>query len=338
MILSKRKRKILRAVVRSYIRSAEPIGSRTIARHYFADLSPATIRNEMADLEDMGYLEQPHTSAGRIPSQQGYRFYVDSLMEVMPLSKEEVLSIEKTLYQARVEDIEKLMREISRILSFVTRYTSFVMGPVIKKTVIKQFKILPLEEGRGLAVLLTDTGLVKHKVIRLPRSLHKLELEKVVRYLDSSFSGLTIDSITSSFLKNIKLNLLNQVEILDETLHLIEDINAMEGGNLFLGGTANILSQPEFRDMDRVKSLLAFFEEKTLLGHLLGNIYPEGIEVRIGNENKLVEIKDCSLVVATYRIDEKTVGTIGVLGPTRMEYARVIAMLGHMVKKLDDLV
>ncbi len=337
MTLSKRKRKILRAIVRSYIRSAEPIGSRTIARHYLVGLSPATIRNEMADLEDMGYLEQPHTSAGRIPSQQGYRFYVDSLMEVIPLSKEDVLSIEKTLYQARVEDIEKLMREISRILSSITRYTSFVMGPVIKKTVIKQFKILPLEEGRGLVVLLTDTGLVKHKVIRLPRSLPKQELEKVVSCLNASFSGLTIDSINTSFLTEVKFNLLNQVEILDETFHLIKDINAMEEVNLFLGGTANILSQPEFRDIDRVRSLLALFEEKTLLGRLLGSIYPEGIEVHIGDENKLVEIKDCSLVVATYRIDEKTVGTIGVLGPTRMEYARVIAMLEYLVEKLENL-
>ncbi len=338
MALSDRKKKILRAIIHDYIHTAEPVGSRTISRRHSLNLSPATIRNEMSDLEEMGYLEQPYTSAGRIPSQQGYRFYVDTLMETVSLNKEEVLAIERTLQKAKLKDLDKFIQQISRILSSVTQYPSLVLGPAYNKNAFKQLKIIPMDEGEALAVLVTNTGFIKHNIIQLPGSLSERELNKIVAYLNSRFLNLSIDTITSALLKEVKLDLINHIEILNETLRLIEGVSSPEDGKLFLCGATNILNQPEFRDVNRVKSLLDLFEEETLLGHLLGNSSTEGgIEVKIGEENKLEEIKDCSLVIATYKLDGKILGTVGVLGPTRMEYARVIAMVSHLVKTMNDL-
>ncbi len=337
MALSERKKRILQAVIRDYIHSAEPVGSRTIARRYSLGLSPATIRNEMADLEESGYLEQPHTSAGRIPSQLGYRFYVDTLMEKVFLTKEEVTAIEKTLQERKEKEIDKFIQQISRVLSSITNYTSLVFGPVIKRSAFKQLKVLPLEAGQGLAILITDTGFIKHKAIQIPASLGEEELERMVAYLNHRFSGHTIDTITTSLLKEVKRDLINNVGLLNETLNLIEDASRSEDGKLFLGGATNILNQPEFRDVNKVKSLLNLFEEEALLGSLLGNASPQGIEVRIGEENKLEEFKDCSIVVTTYRIVGRNLGTIGVLGPTRMEYARVIALVEHLVVRLNSI-
>lgn len=337
MALSERKKRILQAIVRDYICSAEPVGSRTIARRYSLGLSPATIRNEMADLEETGYLEQPHTSAGRIPSQLGYRFYVDSLMEKVFLTKEEVMAIEKTLQEVKIKEIDKFIQQISRVISSVTNYTSLVFGPMIRRSAFKQLKVLPLEAGEGLAILITDTGFIKHKVIKLPPSLQEKELERMVAFINHRFAGLTIDTITTSLLKEVKRDLINNVGLLNETLNLIEDASRSEEGKLFLGGTTNILNQPEFRDVNKAKSLLSLFEEEELLGTLLGGASPKGIEVRIGEENKLEEFKDCSLVVTTYKLVGNTIGTIGVLGPTRMEYARVIALVEHLVVRLNNI-
>lgn len=337
MALSERKKKILQAVIRDYIHSAEPVGSRTIARRYSLGLSPATIRNEMADLEESGYLEQPHTSAGRIPSQKGYRFYVDTLMEKVLLAKEEVMAIEKIMQERKEKEIEQFIQQISRVLSSVTNYTSLVFGPIIKKSAFKQLKVLPLEPGQGLAILIMDSGFIKHKAIPLSPSLKTRELERMVAYLNHKFHGHTMDTITSSLLKEAKRDLIENVGLLNETLNLMEDAGRSEEGKLFLGGTTNILNQPEFRDVNKVKSLLTLFEEETLLGSLLGSATPQGIEVRIGEENKLEEFKDCSMVVTTYRLVGKNLGTIGILGPVRMEYARVIALVEHLVFRLNNM-
>ncbi len=336
MALSERKKRILQAVVRDYIHSAEPVGSRTIARRYSLGLSPATIRNEMADLEESGYLEQPHTSAGRIPSQMGYRFYVDSLMEKVFISTEEVMAIEKILHERKEKEIEQFIQQISRVLSSITNYTSLVFGPIIKKSAFKQLKVLPLEPGVGLAILITDTGFIKHKAIQIPMGLDEKELEKMVAYINRRFYGLTMDTITSSLLKEVKGDLIKNVGLLNETLNLIEDAGRSQEGKLFLGGTTNILNQPEFRDVNRIKSLLALLEEEALLGSLLGSASPQGIEVRIGEENKLEEFKDLSMVVTTYKVVGRNIGTIGILGPIRMEYARVITLVEHLVLRLNS--
>ncbi|HHX77151.1 MAG TPA: heat-inducible transcription repressor HrcA [Firmicutes bacterium] len=341
MTLSERKKRILQVIVHDYISSAEPVGSRTISRRYKLSLSPATIRNEMADLEDLGYLEQPHTSAGRIPSQRGYRFYVDSLMEKPVLKKEEIAAIERIIQQAKEQakrkDIDKLITQVSRTLSSLTRYTSLIVGPKYKESAIKQLKILPLDQDQGLIVLVTDTGFVKHRVIKLPLNLNKEELEQIVSYLNFRFSGLTIDKITARLLREVRTDLIKHMDILKETLNLIEETSGNQDARLFLGGTTNILNQPEFRDIQKVKNLLELFEEGSLLSGFLGNINPEGIAVLIGEENKLDEIRDCSLIITAYRLGDKKEGTIGILGPTRMEYARVIAMLNCLVTKLDDI-
>ncbi len=336
MALSERKKRILQAVVRDYIHSAEPVGSRTIARRYSLGLSPATIRNEMADLEESGYLEQPHTSAGRVPSQRGYRFYVDSLMETVALGKDEVAAVEKILKERREKEIEQFIQQISRVLSSITNYTSLVFGPIIRKSAFKQLKVLSLEPGHGLAILITDTGFVKHKSISLPLALEERELERMVAYLNHKFYGLTMDTITSSLLKEVKSDLINNVGLLNETLNLIEDAGRSEDGKLFLGGTTNILNQPEFRDVNKVRSLLTLFEEEALLESLLGSASPTGIEVRIGEENKLEEFKDLSMVVTTYQVVGRNMGTIGILGPIRMEYARVITLVEYLVLRLNS--
>lgn len=339
MGLSARKRHILQAVVTDYIKSAQPVGSRTVSRRYKIGLSPATIRNEMADLEESGYLMQPHTSAGRIPSQKGYRYYVDQLMEAPDLEDEEKAEIKQVFQFRKLQEIEEIILHTSRLLSLLTNYTSLILGPQLKKSSFKKLQIMPLDNQRGLLILVTDTGFVKNNVIALPQTLSGSELNRIVSYLNRRLKGLTIDKITSRLIGELRRDLYHHVTFLEETFTLLEDSLAEDERRVFLGGTTNILSQPEFGDIEKIRSLLSLFEQHALLATILSRPVAgiEGITIKIGKENILEEVQECSLVLASYSFGKEVMGTIGILGPTRMDYAKTIAVVQQVVIQLNRL-
>ncbi len=339
MGLSARKMEILRAVVTDYVKTAQPVGSRTIARRYKMGFSPATIRNEMADLEEMGYLLQPHTSAGRIPSQKGYRYYVDELMQEIQLDDDEKKSIHGIFSYEKIREVEDIIRQASKLVSSLTNYTSLILGPRLKKSAFKQLQIMPIDRQRGLLVLVADTGVIKNKVINLPQALSQGELDRIVTYLNRRLEGLTIDRITARLIRELRRDLYYHINFLEATFTLLEESLAEDESRVFLGGTTNIFNQPEFGNIEKVKSLLMLFEQHSLLANLLSRPLTgvDGITIKIGRENILEEVQECSLVMTTYCLGKEVVGTIGILGPTRMEYSRVVAVLQQVVGQFERL-
>lgn len=335
--LNERKKRILHAVVSSHIQTADPVGSRTVARSYRIGLSSATIRNEMADLEEMGYLEQPHTSAGRVPSQKGYRYYVDHLMVEGRLGDAEELSISRSLSLEKMREIEQIIANAVRVLSAVTNQTSLIMGPQFQKSTFRQLRILPLDENRGLVVLITDSGFIKNKVIELKHSLSPAELHQVVSYLNQKLYGLTIDQVTTSLINELKRDLFRRLEILEQAFILLEEsLREEQQARVFLGGTTNILNQPEFKSVDKIHRMLSLFEQESLLFEILEKgLSEDGIVVRIGTENEYEGIQECSLITAAYKINQRVLGAVGVLGPTRMDYRWIISVLGCLVDQLN---
>ncbi len=337
MGISERKQKILHAVVTDYIQTAEPVGSRTISRRYRLDLSAATIRNEMADLEEMGYLSQPHTSAGRIPSQSGYRFYVDNLMDQAELTAQEEDYIRRLFLQLdKMREIDQIIQYTAKILSQLTNYTSLVLGPQFRRSAFKQLRLIPLDDNKALVVLITDTGFIRNNLIDLPQALNQEELGRIISCLNEQLAGLTIEGLTAARLRQLRGTLYNRLDILEQTLNMLEEIRAESESRVYLGGTSNILNQPEFQDLAKVRRLLSLFEEGKRLNFLLETPV-EGVNIRIGTENNLREMSECSLVTATYLLHGRPVGAVGVLGPTRMEYARVVAIIEKITSRLNDL-
>lgn len=335
--LSERKQEILRSVVINYVKTAEPVGSRTVARTYRMGLSSATIRNEMADLEELGYLAQPHTSAGRIPSQLGYRYYVDNLMDPSDLSDDDERAISSSLSTEKMREIEQIINNSARVLSAATNQTSMIMGPQFRKSAFHQLRILPLDEKRGLVVLITDTGFIKNKVIDLQQQLSQSELHQVVAYLNQKLYGLTIDQVTTSLINELKRDLFRRLEILEQAFILLEEsLKEEKQIRVFLGGTTNILNQPEFKDVDKIRRMLNLFEQEPLLFKILEDTSSDDdIVVRIGAENECEDIQECTLITGTYKIHDKPLGTVGVLGPTRMDYSHVISVMRRLVNYLN---
>jgi heat-inducible transcriptional repressor len=335
--LNDRKQKILHAVVTDYIQTAEPVGSRTISRRYRMDLSAATIRNEMADLEELGFLVQPHTSAGRIPSQQGYRFYVDALMDATSLTQQEEGYLSGVFTQLqKMREIEQIIQQTAKAISAITKYTSMVLGPQFQRSAFKQMRLIPLDREKALVVLLTDTGYIRNKMIDLPKALSHEELEKIIGYLNEQLAGQTLSGLSAAQLQKMRSDLYARIDLLNHMLQLLEESSAESDGRVFLGGTSNILNQPEFKDVEKVKHLLSLFEEGERLSFVLETSL-DGVSIRIGTENLITEMSDCSLVTASYQLHDRPVGAIGVLGPTRMEYAKVIAVIEHIAAQLNHV-
>lgn len=336
-MLDARKRKILQAIINDYISTAEPIGSRTIARKYDLGVSSATIRNEMADLELLGYIEQLHTSSGRIPSAKGYRFYVDSLVSPEPMSENEITLINHW-YAAKARRIEEVFQATAKILSRMTHNISLVLAPQFSQCVFKYLQFLPLDERRVILIIVTDTGFVENKIIDLPEDTSFEDLQRIAVGINSRLSGLPFDKIKSSILREIRDDIIIDTHLFDATVEIVQQALSLEKSKrVYLGGTTQMLSQPEFRDVGKVKELLAMLEQERLLCDILHMQEHDGVIVTIGQENKYSGIQDCSMVQATYRIDGQVVGTVAVLGPTRMEYGRIIALLEFMHSHLGEV-
>ncbi|MDI3257340.1 MAG: heat-inducible transcriptional repressor HrcA [Kyrpidia sp.] len=335
-MLTERQQLILRLVVDDYIRSAEPVGSRTISKRMEAHLSPATIRNEMSDLEEMGYLEQPHTSAGRIPSQKGYRFYVDHLLQPSFLSPREIAQIRR-LFRERLDAMEHVVKQTAGILSTLTNYTAFVLGPMGEEAKLRHIQVVPLGEWAAVAILVTDSGHVEKKTVILPDPADLAEIQQLVDLLNDRLVGASISELKEKLEQQIGLELRRHVDRYERVLNLIDELTAPTEEWVYVGGTTKILEQPEFRDLEKLKPLLVMLEDANGVAQLVGPPMRQGVQVRIGYENELSAAQECSVATATYRIHGGQVGIIGVVGPTRMEYGRVIGVLHYLSHVLTDL-
>lgn len=333
MALTERQRKILQAIVEDYVATAEPVGSRTIARKYGLGVSPATIRNDMADLEEIGLLEQPYTSAGRIPSDQGYRYYVDQLMEKGTLSRSEQGYVLQRLHQrARVAEIAE---GVTRVLAEVTHLTSLFLGPIWGGSVLQQVRLLPLSEDQALLVIFTSMGAIEHALIDLVPPVSTSELDKVSAIINNKLSGRTLDDVNRVTWQEIGSELARHRQLANTILEAVDEVLKSDvGRRVYLGGTLNIIEQPEFRDGERLRSMLSVLEREDLLYEVLTANIDENIggniEVTIGSENRHASMQECSLVTATYRVEGKVIGTIGILGPTRMQYARAVRAVEYV--------
>jgi heat-inducible transcriptional repressor len=335
--LDERKKRILKVVTDDYIASAEPVGSRTIARRYDLGLSPATIRNEMADLEEGGYLEQPHTSAGRVPSEKGYRYYVDALMSMHQLDEREVERIYKELEKYHNE-IETVIHQTSKILTQFTQYPSMALGPQIQSAIFRHIQLVKLSGSTILVILVTDTGYVENKVIEFKNEITETELDRISNLFNQKLRGMNLKDIESNVIKELRSEMLFQDQFFNEAVKvLIKSIAKHSQERVFMDGATKILEQPEFADVIKFKPLLKALEEEECLYRLLANNVEKGAKVKIGRENENYGIQDCSVVTAGYEIAGRTVGVIGVLGPTRMEYAKVLPMVEYTAKILSDL-
>ena len=334
--LDNRKKRILQAIIKDYIFTAEPVGSRTIARKYGMGVSPATIRNEMADLEEMGFLEQPHTSAGRIPSERGYRYYVDCLMQKEKLSFDEEDLIQRE-YRSKIDDVGQVIHVTGQLLSQLTSYTAVVQKPKIGFSSFKNIQLLGMDKERAMLVAVMDNGIVQHRMIEVPGSITGNDLAAISAVLNAKLSGFTMESIKNTLIKEIYIELASYRRTLDLVLDVLRYSLASDNDDkIYLGGLFNILNQPEFQNVEKLKTLLGLLEQEDLLSNLMAaDLSNSGVTVRIGGEISYQGMQDCSMVMAIYGVKGQPIGSLGVLGPTRMDYSKVISVVEYMTRKLS---
>lgn len=336
MNLGDRKRLILQAIIEDYINTAEPVGSRTISKKYLTGTSPATIRNEMADLEEMGYIEQPHTSAGRIPSDKGYRLYVDNMMaqQSVNMMQDELI---KKQFTDTLGEIDRLIKHASKLLSQMTQYTSIITTPQVKKTLLKHIQLIKVDATTVLAIIITDAGIVKNSVLRLFGDIANDALAKISGMLNEKLTGMCVEDIAGFAIQDMAQGSSEYREILDKILpELIQTLIYSDTSEIYHDGAANILNLPEFNDISKARSFLNTLEEKELLLDIMKDTR-ENVSVSIGSENKHEQLQNCSLITATYKLNGKVIGSIGVIGPTRMEYSKVISAVDCMTNNLSEI-
>lgn len=337
MVLNERKIKILQAIIDDYIQTAEPVGSRTIAKKYDLGISSATIRNEMSDLEDLGFIVQPHLSAGRIPSDKGYRLYVDKLMQYKQLEDYKIKMLEEIIENG-INKIDYLMAETAKALSILTNYTSIVCKPNASRTKIKHVQLVPLDENSIIFVSATDTNVVQHHILKVLSVPDENVLMKLSGVLNQNLVGLSLEDITLPIINRLKQQMGNYNEILNPILDSItEAVSKADDMEIKLSGTKNILEFPEFNDISKAKILFKTLEEKDTLNEIVNKEGIGKIQISIGDENSIDEIKECSIIKTTYAIGDKEIGTIGILGPTRMDYAQVVSILTYISKNIDEV-
>ena len=336
-MLDERKQRILQAVIQDYISSAEPVGSRTLARKYDLGVSPATIRNEMADLEMLGYLEHIHTSSGRVPSSKGYRLYVDSLLPVQPMTDAEKAMIDKW-YKAKVQQLDQVFQETAKIISKLTRNVSLVLAPQISKAAFRCMQFLPLDDHRVIAVLMTDAGFVENRIMEMPAGSSFEDFQRMAKVINGCLAGHTLGAIQNGSLKKIEAEI-GDNGLYESAMTLIDKaLNSQRKERLYLGGTTEMMEQPEFHNVDKVKELLIMLEKDQLMKDILKAHLGDGLTVTIGQENEYSGIKDCSIITATYHLDGELLGSMAVLGPTRMEYGRTMSLLNYMHHNLTEVI
>lgn len=339
MELSERKKQILKIVVEDYIHTAEPVGSKSIAAEMGGNVSSATIRNELADLVEQGYLEQPHTSAGRVPSPKGYRLYVNELMEEQRLSLEETRQINDALH-LKMKELDKVIDQAGRMVSQLTNYPAFALAGGAHRTTIRRFDLIFVDESSFIAVVMTDNHVVKNKLIRVPGELSEPQLQLLTTLLNASFVGKTQDELTPELMRIAEHAAGNSGGLISLVVSFgMEVLDDMENSPVYTAGANHILNHPEYKDVDKAQKLMTYLnEDQSLVQSLaLSNMSGDNTRILIGPENVADELKDTSVVLASYDIGDGLRGVIGVVGPTRMDYAKVAAKLSYVADGLSKL-
>ena len=358
MEMNERKMKILKAVIQNYLDTGEPVGSRTISKYTDLQLSPATIRNEMSDLEEMGYIIQPHTSAGRIPSDAGYRLYVDDMMSEKEQNitnrenevavKEQELSSMKDMLGEKVEKVEELLQNVAKVLAKDTNYATMVTTPKVTGNKLKFVQLSQLEANKILAVIVMEGNLIRNKVITVSEDLSQENLLKLNILINTTLTGLTLEQMNLSIVSKMENQAGEHINLVKEVLDAIVDtISSADDLKIYTSGATNIFKYPELSDSTKASELIYALEEKQSLSDLVvddDNSVDEqdsssnnGIQVYIGNETPIESMKDCSVVTATYELQDGMKGTIGIIGPKRMDYEKVVETLKNMRTQLDDV-
>lgn len=338
MQLDDRKWKILQAIIRNYLETGEPVGSRTISKYTDLNLSSATIRNEMSDLEELGYIIQPHTSAGRIPSDKGYRVYVDSLMA----DKEQEVENMKEILLDKADKMELLLQQVAKMLAQNTNYATMITTPQYRHRKVKFVQLSEVDEEQILLVIVLEGNIAKNKFITSTQIIEKEMILKLNILLNTFLQGLDITDINLSVIQKMKEQAGSYGSLVSDILDAVaEAINEEDDLEIYTSGATNILKYPELSDTKKASELLSTFEEKKLLTDLISDKREEkdnrGIQVYIGDETPVESMKDCSVVTATYEIEEGVYGKVGIIGPKRMDYERVVGTLQNMMSQLDDI-
>ena len=351
MGLDDRKKKILNAVIKNYLETGEPVGSRTISKYTDLKLSSATIRNEMADLEELGYIVQPHTSAGRIPTDKGYRLYVDDMMDQrsnelsereseVETREKEVVSMRDALNE-KVDRVEELLQNVAKVLAKDTNYATMVTAPQVKGNKLKFIQLSNLDPKKILAVIVMEGNIIRNKVITISEEISPENILKLNILLNTSLNGLTLEQMNLSIINKMETQANEHAQLIKEVLDaIVETISNADELQIYTSGATNIFKYPELSDTGKASELICTLEEKQSLTDLVSKEFTSddhGIQVYIGNETPIDSMKDCSVVTATYELQDGLKGTIGIIGPKRMDYEKVVGTLKTIRTQLDDM-
>ena len=332
-MLDERKMRVLYAIIDSYISTAEPIGSRTISKAYDLGVSSATIRNEMSDLEELGYLNKTHTSSGRVPSDKAYRLYVDSFIKLDKdsINKKQKIEIKSAL-ERESKELDQLIQNSARLLSQITSYTALALSPQIKETRIKYVQLLP--------ILVNENGLVKNAVFKTEQSIPENQLMAITNMLNERLRNKSFNQLNNESMKDMFNQFYRYKNEIERLMPIInKSVESMEDIDLYADGIGRLLNFPEYKDIDKVKSIMSFIEDKDqLLKILLMDSISRDIHISIGQENIYAPLKDCSSITATYKLEGETVGKIGIIGPTRMDYLRLIKILKIFSDNISEII
>jgi heat-inducible transcriptional repressor len=339
LMLNERNKKVLCAIVQSYINFPDPVGSRVVTKRYSFGLSPATIRNIMADLEDMGLLTQPHTSAGRVPTDLGYRFFVDSLVAEgdYSLNVDILQGIYKRLESLK-NDIDMLLSETTKNLSRLSHYLGIAISPRADVTTLKRINLLKYKADKVAVVLFTDEGIIKNKVISIDSEISQKDLKRIAGYLNSEFSGYTFDEIRSKVIKEMSREKSRCDSLISKAMRICQDALFFPCSDLFVSGLSEVLELPDFADLKKIRELSRAIEDKHTIIELIDKLSEsDGVQVIIGSENSLEEMKKLSVIVSPCREGGRSIGVVGIIGPTRMNYAKAIYIVENTSKLITRM-
>ena len=335
--IEQRQKKILSSIVESYIDNAMPVGSRTISQKLRQSMSPATIRNVMADLEERGLIAHPHTSAGRVPTDKGYRYYVDSLLEPKHITKEEESIINKMLTRTH-DDFESLVQNASRAISMITNVAGVVLTPRLKRSIFKRIEFVPIDSSRVLAVLITGSGIVRDSILDLEEDFTKQDLLRISEFLNQELSGMFLGEINNHLTRRLLEERDSFYTFLKKAISILSMPTLLKmKDRVYFEGASSVMSYPEFSNVAKARLFLRLFEEeKDILDLFNEDMEQDGIKVHIGKENTCKDIQECTIITCNYMINKRTIGALGAIGPTRMEYGKVIAAISYLSEVLGE--
>ena len=334
-MLTNRQLQILQVIVDDFVMSAQPVGSRQLSKKDGITYSAATIRNEMADLEELGFLEKTHTSSGRVPSEKGYRFYVDHLLKPHIISTGEVNQIH-SLFEKQIVEAEQIIKESANILSELTSYTTILLGPDVQKHRVKKFQIVPLTDQTAVAIIVTDNGHVENRPLTLPPGFSPHDIEKMVNILNDRLVGVPLYELPTKLQTEALSVLKSHIHASESIVRSLLSITSnQQESKVYYGGKSNMLTQPEFHDLNKMRMLMDLIDKESQVQSLF-NQQDHGIQIRIGSENNHLAMENCSVITASFLVGEEQEGAIAIIGPTRMDYRRVVTLLDIMTNSLSQ--